>query len=58
MTHKTVRGLAPSYMSDLIIPYIPPRALCSQNSGLLTVPRVKQESAGCRAFSYQALPLE
>ena len=54
MTYKTVHGLAPSYMSDLIKPYIPTQALSSQNSGFLVVPRIKKKSAGCRAFSFQA----
>ena len=50
MTYKTVHGLAPSYMSDLITPSIPTQTLRSQNSGLLMAPRVKKKSAGCRAF--------
>uniref|UniRef100_A0A671Y9A2 Reverse transcriptase domain-containing protein n=1 Tax=Sparus aurata TaxID=8175 RepID=A0A671Y9A2_SPAAU len=54
MTYKTVHSIAPSYMSDLITPYIPTRALRSENSGLLMVPRIKKKSAGCRAFSYRA----
>ena len=40
MTYKTTHGIALSYVSDLIIQYIPPCVLHSQNSGLLTVPRV------------------
>ena len=51
MTYKSIHAPNPSYMSDLIIPYIPHCALCSQNSELLTVPRVKKKSAGCRASS-------
>ena len=50
MTYKIVHGLAPSYMSNLVISYIPTRALHSQNSGLLMVSRIKKTSAGCRAF--------
>ncbi len=50
VTYKIVN----SYLSDLIKPYVPYRALCSQNIGLLCVPRVKKKSAGCRAFSYRA----
>uniref|UniRef100_A0A4W6D5N5 Reverse transcriptase domain-containing protein n=1 Tax=Lates calcarifer TaxID=8187 RepID=A0A4W6D5N5_LATCA len=54
MTYKILNGLAPSYLSDLLNPYIPSRALRSQSAGLLSVPRVKKKSAGCRAFSYRA----
>lgn len=54
MTFKIINGLAPSYLSDLIKPYIPPWALCSQNTGLLSVPRVKKKSAGCRTISHCA----
>ena len=46
MTYKTVHSLALSYMSDLITSCIPTRALRSQNSGLLTVPK----SVGCNHF--------
>ncbi|TWW64927.1 hypothetical protein D4764_22G0005740 [Takifugu flavidus] len=49
-----LRGLAPSYLEELVIPYQPNRPLRSQNAGLLVVPRVSRSRMGGRAFSYQA----
>ena len=54
MTYKIVNGYSPSYLSDLLKSYTPTRTLRSQNTGLLSVPRVKKKSAGERAFSYRA----
>uniref|UniRef100_A0A667Z0D5 Reverse transcriptase domain-containing protein n=1 Tax=Myripristis murdjan TaxID=586833 RepID=A0A667Z0D5_9TELE len=54
LTYKILNGFAPSYLSDLLKPYIPSRALRSQNAGLLCLPRIKKKSAGGRAFSYRA----
>ncbi|TWW64340.1 hypothetical protein D4764_03G0013480 [Takifugu flavidus] len=51
---KVLRGLAPSYLEELVIPYQPNRPLRSQNAGLLVVPRVSRSRMGGRAFSYQA----
>ncbi|TWW53028.1 hypothetical protein D4764_0258600 [Takifugu flavidus] len=49
-----LRGLAPSYLEELVIPYQPNRLLRSQNAGLLVVPRLSRSRMGGRAFSYQA----
>ena len=46
--------MAPSYLSELIIPYKPSRALRSQDFGYLSIPAVKKKTAGNRAFSYRA----
>lgn len=54
LTYKSLHGMAPSYLSDLITPYVPPRALRSQGAGYLSVPAVKKKTAGNRAFSYRA----
>ena len=54
LTYKSLHGLAPPYLSDLLIPYVPSRALRSQDAGYLIVPRIKKKSAGSRAFSYRA----
>ncbi|TWW62396.1 hypothetical protein D4764_04G0010430 [Takifugu flavidus] len=51
---EVLRGLAPSYLEELVIPYQPNRPLRSQNAGLLVVPRVSRSRMGGRAFSYQA----
>ncbi|TWW62625.1 hypothetical protein D4764_04G0012720 [Takifugu flavidus] len=52
--YEVLRDLAPSYLEELVSPYHPNRPLCSQNAGLLVVPRVSKGRMGGRAFSYQA----
>uniref|UniRef100_A0A8K9ULD5 Reverse transcriptase domain-containing protein n=1 Tax=Oncorhynchus mykiss TaxID=8022 RepID=A0A8K9ULD5_ONCMY len=54
LTYKALHGLAPIYLSDLVLPYIPTRTLRSQDAGLLIVPRIFKQTAGGRAFSYRA----
>lgn len=54
LTYKALNGQAPLYLKELIVPYHPTRALRSQNSGLLVVPRVFKSRMGGRAFNYQA----
>ena len=41
-TYKALHGLALTYLSNLVLPYIP------------TVPRISKQTAGGRAFSYRA----
>ncbi|TWW61852.1 hypothetical protein D4764_04G0004990 [Takifugu flavidus] len=53
LTYKVLRGLAPSYLEELVIPYQLNKPLRSQNAGLLVVPRVSRGRMGGRAFSYQ-----
>ena len=40
LTWKAINGLAPSYISNLLVPYKPVRALRSSDKHLLTVPRI------------------
>ncbi|KAJ8397435.1 hypothetical protein AAFF_G00439840, partial [Aldrovandia affinis] len=54
LTYKVLHGLAPSYLTDLLHPYNPPRSLRSQDAGNLVVPRISKNTAGGRAFSYRA----
>jgi len=54
LTYKAVNGAAPSYLCDLVKPYAPVRALRSQGTGLLCVPRVGKRTVGERAFAYRA----
>ena len=54
LTFKALNNMAPVYLEELIAPYQPTRALRSQNSGLLVVPKVSKSRVGARAFSYQA----
>lgn len=51
LTYKIVHGIVPSYLSDLVTIYASYRALCSQETGLLTVPKVRKRTVGERAFS-------
>ncbi|XP_056868095.1 uncharacterized protein LOC130513405 isoform X2 [Takifugu flavidus] len=46
LIYKVLRGLAPSYQEELVIPYQPNRPLHSQNAGLLVVPRVSRSRMG------------
>ncbi len=48
---KALSGCAPSYISELLVPYCPARALRSSSHLLLTVPRCRYKSKGDRAFS-------
>ncbi|XP_034041739.1 uncharacterized protein LOC117524118, partial [Thalassophryne amazonica] len=54
LTYKVLNNQVPSYLRDLVVPYHPNRALCSQTAGLLVVPRVCKSRMGGRAFSFQA----
>ena len=53
LTYKSLHNLAPPYLAELLVPYIPPRSLRSSNSCRLTVPLLKSAS-GRRSFSYAA----
>jgi hypothetical protein len=54
LTYKALHGLAPTHLSDLVLPYIPTRTLGSQDAGLLIDPRMSKQTAGGRASSYRA----
>ena len=54
LTYRALHGLARTYLSDLVLPYIPTRTLHSQDASLLIVPRISKQTAGGRAFSYRA----
>uniref|UniRef100_A0A4W3JUK4 Tetratricopeptide repeat protein 39B n=1 Tax=Callorhinchus milii TaxID=7868 RepID=A0A4W3JUK4_CALMI len=54
LTYKAIHGLAPSYLSDLLSPYLPARTLRSSGSGLLHIPRPNRPTIGVRAFSLSA----
>ena len=49
--YKIVNGLAPSYLSDMLVPYVPRRALRSGEKLLLCQPSYRLKSYGFRAFS-------
>ena len=60
---KSLNGLAPPYITELIEPYRPTRALRSADQSLLVVPTMNLRTKGDRAFSaaapalWNALPL-
>ncbi|XP_053337506.1 uncharacterized protein LOC128509700 [Clarias gariepinus] len=54
LTYKALNGLAPQYLSELLVSYNPPRLLRSKDAGCLLVPRIIKNTAGGRAFSYKA----
>ena len=53
IVYKSLNGLGPKYMSDLLSPYTPARPLRSAGTSLLITPRVKTKH-GEAAFSYSA----
>ncbi|KAF4070683.1 hypothetical protein AMELA_G00288330 [Ameiurus melas] len=54
LTYKALHGLAPQYLSDLLVLYDLPRLLRSKGAGYLTLPRIVKATAGGRAFAYRA----
>ena len=52
LVFKCLNGLGPSYLSDLLLVYQPPRTLRSSGTGLLTIPQVSSKKHGEAAFSY------
>ncbi|XP_062391362.1 uncharacterized protein LOC134079180 [Sardina pilchardus] len=51
---KSLHGLAPTYLSDLLHHHIPSRALRSADQLLLEVPRTRLKTKGDRAFAVAA----
>ena len=51
LTYKIINDLAPSYLSNLLVPYVPRRALGSADKLLLSQPSYRLKSYGFRAFS-------
>ena len=54
LTFKALNGQAPSYLKELIVPYVPTRTLRPRHAGLLVVPSISKSRMGGRAFSCQA----
>ena len=54
LTYKALNGQAPSYITELLEPYVPNRNLRSSSKNLLKVPSVKLVSYGHRCFSFVA----
>lgn len=53
LTHKALHGMAPVYLSELLVQYQPSRSLRSGQTGLLVVPRSRVR-AGDRRFASAA----
>ena len=51
---KSLNGLAPRYISDLLSPYLPSRNLRSADKALLARPKTKMVTEGDRAFAARA----
>ena len=54
LNYKAINNLAPSYVSQLVVHYNPPRSLRSAGEYLLEVPGVRLKAYGDRAFSVAA----
>ena len=54
LTFQSLRGLAPAYVTELLIRYQPTRALRSADAHLLEVPRCRLRTQGEKAFSSAA----
>ncbi len=54
LTFKAMNGLAPSYMKDMLSPYVAGRALRSQNQYLLTPVTSRLITYGYRSFQHAA----
>ena len=50
-TYKALHDLAPGYLCELVVPYVPRRVLRSAELNLLTVPRGKPGKYGSRSFA-------
>lgn len=63
LVYKSLNGLAPRYLHDLLKPYIPSRSLRSEQQHLLVVPKCRLVTAGDRSFAvkgpklWNALPV-
>ena len=55
--YKSLHGLAPKYLSDLLVPYVPGRSLRSAHKDLLVVPSFNLQQYGGRAFVCATPPL-
>ena len=54
LCHKVIIHQSPTYLTDIITPYIPPRNLRSSNKHVLVVPSSSTRTYGDRAFATAA----
>jgi hypothetical protein len=53
LTYKAIHGLAPDYLSELLVPYTPVRNLRSGSKKQLTAPSTNLKTYGDRSFSME-----
>jgi hypothetical protein len=56
LTYKSLHGLAPGYLQNLLSTYVPDRSLRSKEQGLLSIPKTRLVTYGDRAWA-KAAPL-
>ena len=54
LSYASLNGLAPTYLSELIKPYIPTRDLRSSGDYKVSLPKFNLKTGGERSFSFQA----
>lgn len=54
ITLKAQRGLAPRFLVNLLVPYVPSRSLRASDASFLVVPRSKYIHRGDKAFAVRA----
>ena len=54
LTYRCLNNLGPSYLADLLKPYVPSRTLRSSSSHTLRIPKVNLKSYGERSFEFAA----
>ena len=55
LTYRALHGLAPTYITELLVPYTPPRTLRSRTEQLLVVQKYRLKNFGARSFETAAL---
>ena len=54
LTYRGLHGLAPTYITELLVPYTPPRTLRSSTEQLLVVQKYRLKNFGARSFETAA----
>ena len=55
LTYRALHGLAPTYITELLVPYTPPRTLRLRTEQLLVVQKYRLKNFGARSFETAAL---
>ena len=51
LTYRCLNGLAPAYLSDLLVPHLPSCTLRTSDTNLLIIPKSRRKTFGDRAFA-------